>query len=228
MQTLCLVFDIDDTLYLERDYAYSGFKAVGSWAQTHLGIEGFAENATQLFQSGARRSIFQQAFDRVGISPDQQIVETMVQVYRNHFPDIEFLPDAAACLQKFKPTAAMAVITDGPEASQRNKYQKLGLREFCPTAIFTGEWGEEFSKPHLRSFQAVEDQVGKGNHRFVYVADNPAKDFIAPNRLGWDTIRIRRPEGLHFHKEPAPSAQARVEVSNLSQLAEVLEVRLHR
>src|SRR5207302_9076607 len=38
MNELCVVFDIDDTLYLERDYVRSGFRAVGTWAEQWLRI----------------------------------------------------------------------------------------------------------------------------------------------------------------------------------------------
>ena len=33
-----IVFDLDDTLYPERDYVLSGFKAVASWAEARLGV----------------------------------------------------------------------------------------------------------------------------------------------------------------------------------------------
>ena len=31
----------------------------------------------------------------------------------------------------------------------------------------------------------------------AYVADNPVKDFAGPKGLGWTTVRVRRPQGLH-------------------------------
>ena len=43
MKPVCVVFDVDDTLYLERDYVRSGFRAVGVWASRWLGLSGFAE-----------------------------------------------------------------------------------------------------------------------------------------------------------------------------------------
>ena len=38
-----LVLDIDDTLYLERDYVRSGFKCVGEWVNDRLGLSEFSE-----------------------------------------------------------------------------------------------------------------------------------------------------------------------------------------
>jgi putative hydrolase of the HAD superfamily len=33
--------------------------------------------------------------------------------------------------------------------------------------------------------------------RFLYVGDNPDKDFLAPNRLGWTTVMVRDERNLH-------------------------------
>jgi putative hydrolase of the HAD superfamily len=39
----CVVFDVDDTLYLERDYVRSGFDSVGAWLQRDSGVVGFSD-----------------------------------------------------------------------------------------------------------------------------------------------------------------------------------------
>jgi putative hydrolase of the HAD superfamily len=226
MPNLCLVFDIDDTLYLERDYALSGFRAVGKWADRNAGLRGFGDAATHLFNRGAKGSIFQEAYRELGREPAAGAIEEMIAVYRGHVPDISLLPDARQCLDRFQDKALIAVVTDGPAISQRRKYDRLELNKFCTVAVFTGEWGTEYSKPHLRSFRSIEQQAGKGEHQFVYVADNPAKDFIGPNSLGWDTIRVRRPGGLHFSEEAEASAKAGLELKDLSGLGEALGRRV--
>jgi hypothetical protein len=38
---------------------------------------------------------------------------------------------------------------------------------------------------------------------FAYISDNPSKDFVAPNRLGWRTIQLAYPGQVHAHL-PAP------------------------
>ena len=38
---------------------------------------------------------------------------------------------------------------------------------------------------------------------YLYVADNPVKDFAAPRQLGWVTVRVRRPCGLQYAVENA-------------------------
>jgi putative hydrolase of the HAD superfamily len=51
----------------------------------------------------------------------------------------------------------------------------------------------------------------------VYVADNPAKDFVAPRALGWATVRVRRAGSLHQRVESGPDVDR--EVTDLGDLA---------
>jgi putative hydrolase of the HAD superfamily len=58
----------------------------------------------------------------------------------------------------------------------------------------------------------------------VYIADNPIKDFISPNRLGWRTIRIRRSGGIHADLICSDESQTSAELKDLKQLPELLEL----
>src|SRR5690606_10373283 len=51
--------------------------------------------------------------------------------------------------------------------------------------------------PHPAAFERLERELGLAGPCCAHVADNPAKDFVAPRRLGWRTVRVRRPGGLH-------------------------------
>jgi putative hydrolase of the HAD superfamily len=129
------------------------------------------------------------------------------------------LPDAAECLAFFRDTALLALITDGPPESQRQKVDALQLEPLFQMIVFTGIWGSEFSKPHVRAFQTIQSQLKPSDNRFIYVGDNPAKDFVSPAALGWQTVRIRRSEGLHVTREAGPGeAAATIELADLTRL----------
>ena len=64
MSGLVLVFDLDDTLYPERQYALSGFKAAERWAAPELGIEGLAADMTRLLDDGHLGALFRMALAR--------------------------------------------------------------------------------------------------------------------------------------------------------------------
>ena len=192
-----VVFDLDDTLYLELDYVRSGFRAVGELVRQRFGREGFAAAAWQLFQTGVRRDIFDRVLRQLDVAADSATVAEMVRVYREHAPDIVLLPDAERCLDALQGIVGLALISDGPLASQTAKARQLGLDRWMAPIILTATWGAGFDKPHPRAFQEVQTALNVRGERCVYVGDNPAKDFDAPAILGWRSVRIRRPDGLH-------------------------------
>ena len=192
-----VVFDVDDTLYLERDYVKSGFRAVGDWLTSARGVDGFSDVAWQVFLEGVRGKIFNQALERLGVADDLETIRTLIEVYRHHTPDITLLPDAHAAITQAHARGKVAVITDGPVASQERKVKALGLERWASPIICTWRAGRAFGKPHVRAFQEVEAATGARGDALVYVADNPTKDFVGPKALGWRTLRIRRPGGLN-------------------------------
>jgi putative hydrolase of the HAD superfamily len=204
----CYVFDLDDTLYPERDYVRSGFTEVDSLAVARLGIQGFGDACWERFLNGDRGRIFdavlQSRFGRV----DAALVHDMVQAYRSHKPRIALHPDARRFLDRARGLhLPMALITDGPRESQRAKIDALSLQDTFSPIVLTAVLGDGQSKPHLAAFELVQQAVGSDS-RFVYIADNPQKDFLAPNRLRWISIRIHRQNGLYVHATEPTSAHS--------------------
>lgn len=204
-----IVFDLDDTLYLERDFAFSGFDAVAAY----LGVEGFAATCRALFDGPHRTAIFDEALRHHGLT---RPVAELVAIYRDHAPQIALCPDAARYLAR----GGFGLITDGPERTQRGKIAALGLGQFCDQIIPTGQWPQGFGKPHPRAYQAIADAAG--GRRCVYVADNAAKDFVTPNRMGWRTVQILRAARVHDGAPPDAAHAAQVVITSLDQLDSVL------
>lgn len=222
MPPLCLVFDLDDTLFLEREYVRSGFEAVGLWARNALRVNNFAERAWSLFENGQRRHVFDNILLELGLRPLAPLVSQMVSVYRNHEPKIALLPDAAECLRAFRDRASLALISDGPATSQENKIRVLGIEGFFDTTILTDCWGKKYWKPHPRAFEQVQRELGSRDTKFVYVGDNPTKDFLAPTALGWECVRVRRPLGIYYSAESSSKSMPAFEREDLSDLPRIL------
>lgn len=189
-----VILDIDDTLYLERDYVKSGFEAVGA----SINLPEFGRCCWDLFVSGVRGNTFDLAkaqFPTLDVPTSE-----LVRLYREHRPKIRPCEDAKAFIEST--SCRLAVVSDGPVSSQRAKYQALGLVPWVDCPIFTQEI--RAPKPSLCAFQLAAWTLNVRYEDCVYVADNPQKDFIAPKALGMRTIRMRRPGGLHEH---VPSGQ---------------------
>ncbi len=200
-----LVFDLDDTLYLEREYVESGLHAVGAWARCQLGIAGLGDMMVERFRAGARGHLFDDGLAAAGVGNASDLVPRMLQVYRQHRPCIHLAEDAERYLARRPARTGLALITDGYLDAQKRKIRALGLHNFgVQLAICTDRWGRESWKPAPRAFDYVQAFFGLSSTAFVYVADNADKDFHAPRQIGWRTIQISRPGRLH----EKPSAMA--------------------
>jgi putative hydrolase of the HAD superfamily len=206
------VFDLDDTLYLERHFVRSGFQAVGQWIQSRFGVDDFFSRAWQIFEKGGRHNIFDLVISELNLMREGLINE-LIEVYRDHPPEISLEPDAALFLESHDPRD-MAIITDGISNVQWSKIKTLRLERLVDRIIATDDFGKAFWKPHIRSF--VEISRGHDPTRCTYIADNPSKDFRAPEQLGWaSSIRIRRPKSLHYDKTTPGGC---MEITSLSEI----------
>ncbi len=217
----CVVFDIDDTLYLERDYVRSGFVAVADFVRDTLGLPDFAGRAWRAFENGQRQTIFDHVLGQAGVPFTAALVQQLVQRYRAHEPDIALLPDARRCLDALAVRGLrLAAVSDGPLLSQQAKVRALGLAAWLDPIVLTAALGPGLAKPHPRPFRQVEAATGHAGPACVYVADNPTKDFAGPRTCGWRTVRVRRAGGLHA---AAPSdAHVEVELPDLEAFLERL------
>jgi putative hydrolase of the HAD superfamily len=214
-----VAFDIDDTLYLERDYVRSGFAA----AEEASGIVGLAAACLDLFRSGARGSIFDQALRGLGHEATSQQVAQLVSEYRGHDPAIRLLPDAETALADWRGEAFLGVVSDGPLASQAAKVRALRLDALVDSIVLTATLGPGRGKPDPAGFILLEQAAGVSGDACVYVADNPVKDFRAPHQRGWRTIRVRRLAGLHHAVTSGVDVDD--EVATLNELSQVLSRR---
>lgn len=216
----CLVFDIDDTLYLEREYVRSGFEVVGEWARRTLGIPDFSERAWKIFEDGGRNTIFNQVLESCRVDVTGSLIQTLINIYREHDPNIELLDDVVKFLEKYNGRVPLAVVTDGISRSQRAKSRALCLDKYMNPIIFTDELGVGMGKPHPGSFRIIQEKIGVSGSNCVYIADNPAKDFQGPKSLGWNTVRVRRQGGLHFDSDNCLDVD--VECVDLTEVAAII------
>ena len=218
-----IVCDLDDTLYLERDYVASGFLAVGEWAEKQLSLPEFGDVAWALFEAGHRERIFDAALQELGVDENRTLIEQMVAVYRGHKPTIKLQDDFHRFISGGFALGGLALVTDGYREAQQNKIAALDLEElgFSPIVV-TDIWGRDYWKPHQRAFLHVDDCFQYRPCSFVYIADNATKDFLAPNQLGWTTVQISRPGGLHRKQPPTADHAPKAHIDSFDQLPEIL------
>jgi putative hydrolase of the HAD superfamily len=220
------VFDLDDTLYLERDYVSSGFRALANELarRSPLQNQEIFDFLWERFQAGARGDHFDRLLERYPELSTVTTVAELVSLYRNHLPCLELLDGVRAMLEKLESLGVQTgIITDGPVSSQTAKIGALGLVSKIEHRIQTDEWGIEYRKPHLRGYETMTSLLGAAASQCVYVGDNPEKDFVGAKALGWKTIRLRMPDQLRCQLEAKEADfAAQVEVKSVADLSSLL------
>ena len=215
-----IVFDLDDTLYPERQFAFSGYRAVaGAFADRLRASFDLVAYMRELFDSPDRGRVFNVVVDRAGADNAESLVAEMIATFRSHKPQISLHSDADAALTRLRDRCRLGLISDGPLEMQGNKVDALDLRPRLDEIILTDTWGREFWKPHPRAFEEMSQRLDVAPQACTYVADNPAKDFVAPNALGWRTVFVKRPDGVYVDRPPAFGGVPQAVVETLDALA---------
>ncbi len=197
-----ILFDLDDTLFLEKDFVKSGFKAVASYIQKNNGNdeEIIFNNLWSIFNSGKRKNIFDLYIKKFG--DNIYSINEMVDLYRSHTPDINLLHGINKYLLSLSKHYKLGLVTDGYIQTQKNKINVLGLKKIFDRIIITEELGRQFWKPSIVPFSKICDSLEVSPMEAIYIADNPKKDFKGPNQLGMHSIRLRLKDGEYYKSEP--------------------------
>ena len=184
-----VIFDLDDTLYSEKEYVKSGYHAVSNY----LGGE-YDEKLWGFFKSG--KSAIDELLKEIGRENEK---EAAIECYRSHRPNIHLYPGVAGMIEKLRAKGIkVGIITDGRPEGQHNKIKALGLKEYIDDIIITDELGgTQFRKPCDIAFRIMMVRWKMPATQIVYVGDNQDKDFQASHQLGLKNVWFNNSEGLY-------------------------------
>jgi putative hydrolase of the HAD superfamily len=190
---LRIVFDLDDTLYDERDYALSALGFAGRRIDEQHGSADAGQRRVSMFDAGDRDAIGTLC-QELGMATGEK--SRLIDAMRAHRPDIFLRPDSARLLRRLRSARAdFSILTDGRSVTQRAKIAALGLVD-ARHIIVSEEIGA--AKPSTTGYEKIA--AAGPDADFVYVGDNPEKDFVAPNRLGWSTVMVMD-RGANIHPQ---------------------------
>ena len=176
-----IVFDLDDTLYPEVQFVQSGYRAVAERFADRLGPpEATLADLLAIFDSPDRSRAFNALLEHRSLPDDAELIKAMVATYRTHAPALTLHADAAAVLDRLTGRYPLGLITDGPLATQRAKFDALPLGSRFAAVVFTDELGPGRAKP-----PGVAEQPGQAAPRRLRARRRAA---AGPAR----TLRVRR------------------------------------
>jgi putative hydrolase of the HAD superfamily len=220
-----VIFDLDDTLHDEVEYCKSGFRTVADFlaGSSNVPAQDIFNTLWNQFKAGNRKNTFNKTLDEIGIDYDDNLIQELINVYRNHAPEIILPADSRKILCKLNEKYTLALLTDGFLPAQQLKVQSLGIEKYFKCIIYTEQLGREFWKPSPVGFEKIMQICNANSENIACVADNEKKDFIAPNRLGFKTIQIIRPARIHTSINRQSDAAAQHIIHQISELPELLE-----
>ncbi|TSJ41998.1 HAD family hydrolase [Fluviicola chungangensis] len=222
---MIIVTDLDDTLYPEIEFVYSGFREVSAYLSKTFGID--AEESFQIMlrelKSNGRGKVFDSVLEKHHINTTSNRKKCL-SVYRSHKPELTLYPEAERFLKRFSGHTKY-LVTDGNVRVQRNKIEALGLRSHFIKTIPTYQYGIAYSKPSTFCFEKILSWEGqKSPDELVYIGDNPKKDFVSLNKMGAKTIRVLT--GEFGSMKASPGFDAQYTVNNLDEITEEFITRI--
>ena len=161
-----LVFDLDDTLYNEKDFLISAYDEIAVFLSSKTDKLPEAILSEMLHYYDKEYNVFDRIINDFSIN--SVTIDTLLSMYRTHKPKIKLSKSTRSALKFVKYNAfKVGLITDGRSIQQRNKIEALGLTDFFDDIIISEEFGSE--KPNINNFKFYSDKYGDAYQFFMLV-----------------------------------------------------------
>lgn len=198
-----VVFDLDDTLYMENEFVEYGLKNAANVAETVYGIVNANEKIRSLYQE-SKANVFDRLVNAEKIKDKEIAVAGLVKAYRNCEPkSLRCNPGVLDLLKTLKKKEMhMGIITDGFADVQKSKIKALGIQEYIDKIVITDELGGvQCRKPNPIGFEKMLKMLNVKPQEMIYIGDNPNKDFAIKKYLPIITARVDVPNGIYRNSE---------------------------
>ena len=217
-----LMFDLDDTLFLEGDFIASGYRAVAHYVSACCGANPGDVFLTMLntLSAHGRREVLRVVKRR--FSPPGLAVADLVQIYRRHEPRISVLPGYGALLLRLGRRHKLGILTDGLPEVQHRKIRALGLDRVVDGIVCTWDLGIERQKPDPAGFLRLLSLLGVPSWDALYIGDNPGKDRVGAANAGVRFVQVchGRPNKVRAQRDEAGHC---ARIASLHELPKFLE-----
>jgi putative hydrolase of the HAD superfamily len=222
---MVIIFDLDDTLYNEKDFVFSGFSEVANWIsnESKNSFDEIFHAMFNDFNSNGRGHVFDNILEKYHKKTKKNI-RKCISIYRLHTPKISLSHETRKLLLKLKKKYKLYVVTDGNKIVQKNKTQSLNLNTYFEKIFITYRYGIKSSKPSLKCFEIIKNIEKTNWEKIVYIGDNPHKDFVNLNKMKAITIRILY--GDYANDNVDKKFDAKYKIYNLTELYDLLKTNL--
>jgi putative hydrolase of the HAD superfamily len=217
-----IVFDLDDTLYPERSFVESGYRAVARHIAAIYGgdFDSLFSTMITAWRSGGKKLVFPSLLKQFPEIPASML--ELIYVYRRHTPQISMFPGYRELLQEWSSHYRTGIITDGIPEVQERKVMALGLAGIMNAIIYTRKYGLDKQKPHPLPFRLMLDYLQADPESSLFVGDDPEKDWRGAKAAGMKYVHVQNSfadaEDISTPKNlPEPVIQSLHQLPNILQ-----------
>ncbi len=194
MHIKALLFDLDNTLYPEIEFVYSGFHEIAKYLSSRYAKDEMAifQEICKIFEKEGRGKVFNRILSNLGLDNPENI-QLLVHMYRTHTPQIYLYKNTLNFLKKFKKLGLkLGIITNGRASVQFRKVQSLKIQSLFDLIIYTDDISDnkEFWKPSSVPFKLALNFFAIPATGALYIGDDPTVDFPGAKECGIKTIQI--------------------------------------
>ncbi len=190
-----ILFDLDDTLYPERQYVYQGFWAVSNYIQESYKIDArkIYLELISIFKSRSKK-VFDDLISLKGISEDPL---KLVSIYRAAKRKLSLYSEVCEVLKLLKENNDIILITNGNSEVQRRKINILKLEDFFDDIFILDDFGLEYWKPSTLIFDRIYRKYQGDLSEYVFIG-NGEEDLEFSRRLGIKFFLVKRRDCLRI------------------------------
>lgn len=209
-----IVFDLDDTLYKEVDYLKSAYRKIADFVEKESSGHDVYDKMIAWWEAG--KNVFENLISCCHLNVT---VDDLLDMYRKHQPQICLDETTRRLLNQLCQTCQLGIISDGRSITQRNKIKAMSLEFYFDNILISEETG--YSKPSEEPYRFFMKQYPECE--YMYVGDNPAKDFLAPNKLEWMTVCLLD-NGRNIHPQDFSLTTEYLPQRKIKDITELLEL----
>ena len=185
-----VLFDLDDTLFLQRDWLRGAWRAVAAHGAT-VGLpeaELHAALETVAAEGSDRGCIIDRALAMVGARDVD--VAPLVSAFLRHRAPLSPLPAVRDGLRFLRRCVLIGLVSDGNPDLQRAKLDALGLTKSFDVVVLSDELDRHRRKPDPAPFRAALRALDTDPADAVFVGDRPDKDGVGAAAVGMRFVRV--------------------------------------
>jgi putative hydrolase of the HAD superfamily len=220
-----VLFDLDDTLYDQREWLDGAWRTVAQIGVPGIEEERFFDALRSVAAEGSDRG---RIIDRALAALDRAAVPVTpyVTAFRNFRPSVlSPYPGVGDCLRELAAAVPLGLVTDGDPSLQASKLHALGMEPCFDVVIYSDELdGRSARKPAAAPFAAALGALGVVAENAVFVGDRPDKDVAGAVAAGMRAIRVLTGEYRGDESDP----ESWMTLASASEVAGALRPLLRR